>query len=169
MNIDTFWQVIDDARGRVGTDDREFLRIVADHLRKKAPEEIIEFDKLLGVSRRTAYRSDLWAAAYIINGGCSDDGFEYFRMWLISCGRKAFEQAIDDPATLVDHLRMDRAWDAELEELLYLPRQIYAEMTGAEMPIRPYTPATLVGDDWSEEDVDSMFPELSEKAEARWA
>lgn len=30
-----------------------------------------------------AYRRDLWAAAYHANGGCSDDGFIDFRIWLI--------------------------------------------------------------------------------------
>ena len=30
-----------------------------------------------------AYRWDIWAIAFIINGGCSDDGFEYFRGWLV--------------------------------------------------------------------------------------
>jgi len=33
-----------------------------------------------------AYTWDLWGAAYLINGGCSDDGFEYFRRWLVSRG-----------------------------------------------------------------------------------
>ena len=35
-----------------------------------------------------SYRWDLWGAAYLANGGCSDDGFDYFRGWLIGQGRK---------------------------------------------------------------------------------
>jgi hypothetical protein len=31
---------------------------------------------------------DQWGAAYLANGGCSDDGFDYFRGWLIGQGRK---------------------------------------------------------------------------------
>ena len=35
-----------------------------------------------------AYTWDLWGAADVIHGGCSDDGFEYFRRWLVStCSR----------------------------------------------------------------------------------
>ncbi len=35
--------------------------------------------------------------AYIINGGCSDDGFDYFLGWLIAKGRKYFEAALVNP------------------------------------------------------------------------
>jgi hypothetical protein len=48
-------------------------------------------------------RSSLWAAAYVINGGCSDDGFDYFRAWLMLQGQGTFGQAVadlDSPADL---------------------------------------------------------------------
>ena len=90
-------------------------------------------------------------------------------MWLISCGRKAFEDAVADPGTLVSHIRMERSWDAELEELLYVPRQVYSDVAGSEMPFQDYVPGELVGDDWAEEDLPSMFPDLFEKAESRFA
>jgi hypothetical protein len=35
-----------------------------------------------------------------MNGGCSDDGFEYFRAWLLAQGRDTFEKALEDPDTL---------------------------------------------------------------------
>ncbi|WP_342210876.1 LysR family transcriptional regulator [Streptomyces sp. DH-12] len=44
----------------------------------------------------------LWAAAYVINGGCSDDGFDYFRGWLIAQGREVFERAVARPGALAD-------------------------------------------------------------------
>src|SRR5207249_5020548 len=37
---------------------------------------------------------------YLINGGCSDDGFEYFRGWVILRGRKAYEAAMKNPDSL---------------------------------------------------------------------
>jgi hypothetical protein len=40
-----------------------------------------------------SYRTVLWAAACLINGGYSDDGFEYFRGWLIVQGRDVFERS----------------------------------------------------------------------------
>jgi hypothetical protein len=44
-----------------------------------------------------AYPWDLWGAAFVINGGCSDDGCERFRARLIMQGRDVFERALDDP------------------------------------------------------------------------
>jgi hypothetical protein len=38
-----------------------------------------------------SYDWGLWGAAYVINGGCSDDCFDYFRAYLISRGREVFE------------------------------------------------------------------------------
>jgi hypothetical protein len=37
-----------------------------------------------------SYQGDLRAAAYLINGGASDDGFEYFRGRLITQGREVY-------------------------------------------------------------------------------
>jgi hypothetical protein len=55
-----------------------------------------------------AYSYELWAAAYIIGHGCSDDSFSDFRSTLISMGRETFERALEDPESLAD---MD--YDAE--------------------------------------------------------
>jgi hypothetical protein len=49
-----------------------------------------------------AYRWDLWRAAFLIAGGCSDDGFMDFRLWLISMGRSAYENALRDPDSLAE-------------------------------------------------------------------
>ena len=46
------------------------------------------------------YTWDLWGVAYILKGGCSDDGFEYFRAWLIARGRDFVAQALADPEGL---------------------------------------------------------------------
>jgi hypothetical protein len=40
-------------------------------------------------------------AAYIIDGGCSDDGFEYFRCWLISRGKETFIKLKANPDSLI--------------------------------------------------------------------
>jgi len=62
---------------------------------------IMAFDRLFEHYVDQAYRNDLWAAAYIINGGCSDDGFEYFRRWLIGQGEAVYTAALRDPESLL--------------------------------------------------------------------
>ena len=45
---------------------------------ERSPEEIVAFQRVLDELMDESYRADLWGAAYVINGGCSDDGFEDF-------------------------------------------------------------------------------------------
>jgi len=49
------------------------------------------------------YRYDLWAAAYLIGGGCSDDGFIDFRAGLIAQGRDWYQKAAASPDSLAGH------------------------------------------------------------------
>src|SRR6185369_16521467 len=90
-----------------------------------------------------AYRWDLWAAAYIVNGGCSDDGFEYFRAWLISQGQRFYEKCLADPEAV--GARAERDDQNEDEEFLHCAAEAYREKTGRDLPplevSRPAKPA----------------------------
>jgi hypothetical protein len=84
-----------------------------------------------------SYRTPLlWAAAYVINGGCSNDGFEYFRGWLIVQGREVFEHVVADPGTLADlpviRAQAPGAAYLECEDTLYASRAYWAA-TGEEL------------------------------------
>ncbi|HHQ6600568.1 TPA: DUF4240 domain-containing protein [Serratia fonticola] len=74
-------------------------------LRQLSPEELIAFKKRFTELHNQAYRWDLWAAAYIMGGGCSDDGFMDFRDWLISRGQSVYEAALINPDTLAESLK----------------------------------------------------------------
>ena len=102
MNEGQFWQIIAESRaqsdGECKTQAQALLRL----LKRLPGDEIIAFELLFNALRRRAYRWNLWGAAYIINGGASDDGFEYFRWWLIGQGERIYEAALRDPDTLAD-------------------------------------------------------------------
>ena len=51
---------------------------------------------MLQTFMQKSYLSSLWAAAYILMDGCSDDTFDYFRGWLIAQGKETFEKVLDD-------------------------------------------------------------------------
>jgi hypothetical protein len=76
-----------------------------------------------------SYRSPLWAAAYVINGGCSDDGFENFRSRLITQGRQVYERTVADPDTLADlpviQAKAPRTWPVECEDTLRITSEAY--------------------------------------------
>ena len=54
------------------------------------PQDVVSFELAFGHEVQRAYTWDLWGAAYVVHGGASDDGFVYFRHWLISKGRRVF-------------------------------------------------------------------------------
>lgn len=80
--------------------------------------------------RARSYQVDLWGAAYLINGGCSDDGFEYFRGWLMAQGRDVFERAVADPDSLADVPAVRERLDLEAEDMFGVAHSVYWDRTG---------------------------------------
>lgn len=133
MDKAQFWRLIEDAKREGDGDCEEQVDCLGQSLAHLTPEELISFDWILDVLRDAAYRWDLWAAGQLINGLCSDDGFEYFRCWLIARGQTVYENALKDPDSLADIVDPDFD-DAECEALLYVAMRVYEEKTGQEMP-----------------------------------
>jgi hypothetical protein len=158
MDTDSFWALIEDCRQ--ASDSCEALAtLVVARLSQLPPAEIGGFARMMDELLDQAYRWDLWGAAYIINGGCSDDGFEYFRCGLIARGRSTFERALNNPDALADLVLPD----LECEDLLYAPGRALEAVTGTlELPPRyaPY-PDSPAGTRWREEQLDALFPRLT--------
>lgn len=162
MNETIFWQLIEKSRQKSDGEIDEQIEILTQTLTKHSIKEIIEFYRIFWKFYVTSYTSDLWAAAYIIVGGCSDDGFDYFRSWLIAQGEKTFHQAIKNPEILVDVLK-DNDYP-ECEEMGYVAINAYEEKTEKDDFY------DLVGElsfphlelDWQENDKDlaQKFPKL---------
>jgi hypothetical protein len=99
-----------------------------------------------------AFQWDLWGAAYLIGGGCSDDGFADFRNWLISMGRRVFEEAVSSADSLAQVVDAPGVEDVFFEEFSHVAAEAYEELTGRELPGEtgrgPDVPA---GEEWSEE------------------
>ena len=64
------------------------------------PEELMEFESHFEKIHTESFSWNLWGAAYLMNGGCSDDGFDYFRAWLMAQGQQTFDKVVKDPDTL---------------------------------------------------------------------
>ena len=99
MTLDEFWEHIKKTRRK---DPEAHAERLEARLSKRKPDDIIDFGQWWHRMSREAYDRNLWGAAYLINGGCSDDGFEYFRDWLILQGRNIFRAAVTNPDTLAD-------------------------------------------------------------------
>ena len=97
MTLKEFWEHIEKSKRRDADEHGERLEA---RLAKRPVNDILDFANIWDQMLYRAYTWDLWGAAYIINGGCSDDGFEYFRGWLILRGRKVYEAALKNPDSL---------------------------------------------------------------------
>ena len=94
MDEEQFWAIVQTAVDESGEDEDEYLEVAKRELSKLSLKEMVGFrlrtDKLLYDS----YTSEMCCAAYLMNGGCSDDGFDYFRYWLASRGEAVFQAAL---------------------------------------------------------------------------
>jgi len=96
MNINQFWVIVERCK------DCEFPEAKLEEiLSDLQPEEIAEFFFIFSRLESYAYSETVWCAAYLLNGGCSDDGFDYFRRGLIAKGRAVYELALKNPDDLV--------------------------------------------------------------------
>jgi hypothetical protein len=175
VQIDAFWEIIGEAQVRSGgsADGDEVARHVSAILAARPAEQIIDFAVVLEGLQDASYRWDLWAAAYLIKGGCSDDSFDYFRGWLIAQGRRVWEAALADPDSLADiELDSEGYCDVTAEEMLSPASVAYGMVTGDEeayweaLPERPDggRSGEPAGDDFDFDDDDEMrsrLPRLS--------
>ena len=160
MDKDTFWQLVETAKA-AADDHYDRPEILKQTLTQLSAAEVKEFAEAYRDRLDEAYRWDLWAAAYIINGGCSDDGFAYFCDWLISEGKDAFGGAIENPETLESLPQLE---DVELEEFRYVADEVYESQTGGPMKLRerPYV-SEPAGRPWEEDEVQDVLPRLAKK------
>ena len=102
MDDDRFWAFIDAAREAAGDDVEERVGGLEQVLLNHHADEVQAFQDKYDELHQRANTWELWGAAFLINGGCSDDGFHYFRDWLISEGEAVFEAALADPDSLAE-------------------------------------------------------------------
>lgn len=103
MTLDEFWAVIDRANAEADTFDSTSVRNnLYRQLIKLAPQKMLGFDCIWQEYRSLTKSPMLYGAAVLINGGVSDDRFDYFKNWLILQGRDVYHKAVADPDTLAD-------------------------------------------------------------------
>jgi hypothetical protein len=169
MRTDDFWAVITRATAdRPATPGEVAKRAVAE-LAAGDPAEIVawgrHFDKVMVASGT----EDLWAAAYLINGGCSDEGFDAFRGWLIAHGRDAVARSVRSPDSLAEVPQVRAAAENgavfEAEEVLSIAAEAYREAAGSDLPAEERLPTRPAADDlWdfdNEEEMQRRLPKLS--------
>jgi hypothetical protein len=123
MDSKQFWKFIDDAKESAGGWEEMYAPLV-EMLSKLSDKEIVQWGQIFDLYQKLSYKDRLWAAAYVINGGCSDDGFDYFRGWLTAQGKDVFLSALSDPDSLVE-LEPECEEAAEFEDMLSVSTYAY--------------------------------------------
>jgi Protein of unknown function (DUF4240) len=155
-----FWSLIDETRAESDDDLERQAELLTDRLAGLEPEQIVEFARIWREKSVAAYNWNLWAAAYVINGGCSDDCFDYFRDYLISRGRETYEAAVADR----DSIDVPSYDDVDYELVSYSAYYAYERATGEELPrVGPHPPAEPRGERWDEDSVRSVVPNLARR------
>lgn len=166
MENASFWKLIDASRLAAEGDAYEQIESLGKLLSELAPDDIVAFDRLFSQFHNQAYSWDLWGAAYVIGGGCSDDGFMDFRGWLISRGEQAYTNALRDPESLADVVT-DGDDDCQVEGFQYVASQVWEEKTGRTSDDFPphalARHADPIGEEWDEDDLETRFPKLSKR------
>jgi hypothetical protein len=160
MNLEDFWKIIE-----VGKKSDEPEIILEAELKTKSAVELEEFQKHFYQLFDSAYKWDLWGAAYIISGGCSDDGFIDFRYGLISKGQEVFEKAILDP----DSLSKFESESIENESFGYVAGEAYENLTGKEIEVTENSDEEeSMGEEWDFDDESENLKRLPKLMKKYW-
>jgi Protein of unknown function (DUF4240) len=160
---DRWWKLIEESR-KGASDPDDQCEQLEDLVGELSLDEIVAFDRFVQERLRDAFRADLWAVAYIMNGGCSDDGFDYFCGWLVGQGRARYEAALANPADAARGLGPDDE-PFENESLYYVARNAFEAKAGEGSydAVDPGVERTLVGEMFDEETVDELHPALAKQ------
>lgn len=137
MDTDHFWGVIEAAQVSA-TESKPFHEVLTDLLAARTEQEILDYQEEFDEAQNALYRWDVWAAAYLIGGGCSDDSFMDFTAGLIAQGRDWYQQAADSPDSLAGHPAMTaatlRQWENPLfyEEVNYAASYAFKRVSGGD-------------------------------------
>jgi hypothetical protein len=126
-----FWNIVDSSVKNSKNQDAQ-ERFLVKEIEKLTPKQMIGFrlrtDKLL----YDTYNSEMWCAGYIMNGGCSDDGFEYFRNWVISRGKDTYYKAKENSDSLISEFVEGEEY-YDFESFWYTALTAFENKTGKEL------------------------------------
>lgn len=167
MKENQFWEIIDRSlKASAGSIEQQAAEL-EDLLDTLPPTQVASFDARFVAKNFELYTWDLWGAAYVLNGGCSDDCFDYFRNWVVGQGQDYYDAVKRDPQTLNDGRLSFASESDDAESLSYAAADAYFRSSGGrdlyeDYPLNPPIVATNEpsGIRWNEEDLESLYPDL---------
>jgi hypothetical protein len=160
----TFWKLIDHSKKECDGDSESQRDLLRTSLEERERTDIVDFGRIFEELSNRAYTWDLWGAAYLIHGGCSNDAFFDFRGWLIAMGKHIYEGALKNADSLA--LIVDEDEDCTYEGFQYVAEEAWKHKVGPGGPKYSCSdcvpPSEPTGERWSEEgdDLKRRLPRL---------
>ena len=105
-----------------------------DRLSTKTTVDIIRWHQYLEGYSLIAHKNKLSIAASIMSGDNSDDGFDYFKGWLIAQGKTVYQNALTNPDSLADIVCKTSDCVFEMEEIYEIAYSCYFKQKGISNP-----------------------------------
>lgn len=168
MDENKFWQLIEASKKVADGDPEKRASLLVNSLAQKSPAQINQFGTWFNKFHGDSYTSDLWAMAYTLNGGCSDDAFDYYRAWLIGQGKELFYQMCRPPEEIADELTVEMDLYDEDESLLSVAYDAWQKNTGkddyySQPPAFEFDGPINFEFTWEEDNLDTTFPKFYAK------
>ena len=164
MDKQQFWEIVAQSRPSQATHPEDCEPRLVELLKRLDADEIVQWNHIFDKLANDAYTCDQIAACNLINGGASDDGFCYYRCWLVGMGQEVYENALANPDSLADVVSGDYEAQAEIYDAA---NRAWMAVTGNPdtMPYPASDETTqLQGEDWDIDDkaeVARRLPKLS--------
>ncbi|WP_188930070.1 DUF4240 domain-containing protein [Puia dinghuensis] len=159
MDEEKYWQIIDQSlkEGPYQSYQEQYL---IHKLRKLSIVEIVKFELRTDELMHNSRTNQLWCAASLLNDGCSDDAFDYFRYWLISRGNKVYHDALKNPDSLIEEIIPNKQY-YRFETFGYMAYKVFTEKTGGNLcdyiqDDRKHNKRTNIVFTWSYEEPETM-------------
>ncbi len=156
MSEALFWSLL--TSGGETTEER--LDTLPDRLAAYDAKAIKAFGQIVTDRVAEAYREDIWALAYLLMKGCSDDAFDYFRNWLVMQGQEVYAAVLADPDSY-DPAKLGET--PLIEGLMDAVEQAYIMRSGKEFPRLRLPKSKRVEPD--EDAFASLLPRVAERVQ----
>ena len=170
MNQAEFWNLVNRAHESSNGDMDQKCSLIKANIESMSKEDATEIRHLFDLAMDQAYSWELWAAAYIANGGCGDDSFSDFRASLISRGEAEYNNALNDPDSLADVPFDEEKWFYEGYQ--YAITEGVESVLGSNPPRKSPHPESPSGSEWDEDDenqLKNICPKLWEASQIRFS
>ncbi len=160
MDEAAFWKLIHSTKGSAEK--------ISKALKLLTPDEIKTFSNIYWEKHRSLHHWDLWAALYIMNGGCSDDSFHYGKAWVIGKGEEVYKTALTAPDDLGPFATEDAIEEGFDNEMLnYAADEAFEALTGKNLDYETGEDEDPAGTPFEEEgdDLATRFPKLAKQFE----